>query len=271
MIEPRAPFADKPTLVGEKVLLRPVRPQEDLPLLRVLLQDAEILRWTSGSWTPAVPDWDEALERRTIDRYRTRNDRTDCLDLIVVDRSTGRGVGEIGLDEWDEPGNSCTLRIALGPDGRDRGLGPEAIRLLTDHAFRVLGLHRVSLSVHRLNSRCHVFQKAGFRVEGVRRRALPFNGRWVDRVEMAALAEDWGHELPPGPDPERPAGVLEDDPERRLTDAEWTRLRDYLRRYVVHELDQWECWRIDTAHGPIAMTLSNAFREDDHPGAWRAI
>ncbi|MEV7118986.1 hypothetical protein [Kitasatospora griseola] len=73
MTEPRAIFADKPTLVGEKVLLRPVRLREDLPLLRVRLQDKEILRWTSGSRTPVVPEWDEAPERRTADRYRTRH------------------------------------------------------------------------------------------------------------------------------------------------------------------------------------------------------
>ncbi|MGW4384216.1 GNAT family N-acetyltransferase [Kitasatospora sp. NPDC004531] len=225
MTEPRTPFAHPPTLVGDQVLLRPARPQEDA--------------------------------------------QADRLDLTVVDRSTGRDAGEIGLDEWDEANSSCRLGLGLAP-GDGGALDAEAVRLLTDHAFRVLGLHRVSTSVHRHDGRGQrACQEAGFRVEGVRRQAVRHKGRWSDVVELAALAEDWGHELPSGPEP-APTGVLEDDPGRRLTDAEWTRLRDYLRRYVQHELDQWDLWRIDTPYGPVAVTLSNSFPEGD-PGPWRPV
>ncbi|WP_033213014.1 GNAT family N-acetyltransferase [Kitasatospora phosalacinea] len=185
-------FADKPTLVGEKVLLRPVRPQEDLPMLRVMINDPDVLRYTSASHTPEPPEWDEATERRVVDWYTTRNDRTDRLDLIVVDRATGRGVGEIVLNEWDEPNRACNLRIAIGPDGRDRGLGTEAVRLLTDHAIRALGLNRVSLSVYAFNGRGRrAYEKAGFQVEGVRRQVLRHGDEWIDDIDMAVLAQDW--------------------------------------------------------------------------------
>ncbi|QKW19119.1 GNAT family N-acetyltransferase [Kitasatospora sp. NA04385] len=185
-------FADKPTLVGEKVLLRPVRPEEDLPMLRAVIDDPDVLRYTSDAHTPAPPVWDEARERRVVDWYTTRNEQTDRLDLIVVDRATGRGVGEIVLNEWDEPNRACNLRIALGPDGRDRGLGTEAVRLLTDHAIRALGLNRVSLSVYAFNGRGRrAYQKAGFRVEGVRRQVLRYGDEWIDDIDMAVLAEDW--------------------------------------------------------------------------------
>ncbi|MFI9786634.1 GNAT family N-acetyltransferase [Kitasatospora sp. NPDC051984] len=256
MTESRTPFADRPTLVGEKVLLRPARPQEDLSALRTTLD------------APKAPERARATERRTVKWWhRSRNRQADRLDLIVVDRSTDRGVGEIVLDQWDEPNNSCTLRIAIAPDGRDRGFETEALRLLTDHAFRVLGLRRVSLSVripgHSIQSAC---QQAGFRVEGVRRKAVRYGDRWANVIDMAALAEDWGHELPSGPEPERTG-----DPELRLTDAEWTRLRDYLRRYVMTELDQFENWRIDTQYGPIAVTFTNDFPEDADHRIWHAI
>ncbi|RAJ43731.1 RimJ/RimL family protein N-acetyltransferase [Kitasatospora sp. SolWspMP-SS2h] len=186
-------FSEKPTLVGEKVLLRPVRPEEDLPMLRAVLDDPDVLRYTSDSYTPEPPVWDGARERRVVDWYTTRNEQTDRLDLIVVDRATGRGVGEIVLNEWDEPNRACNLRIALGPDGRDRGLGTEAVRLLTDHAIRAIGLNRVSLSVYAFNGRGQrAYEKAGFKVEGVRRQVLRYGDAWVDDIDMAVLAEDWG-------------------------------------------------------------------------------
>ncbi|BAJ27847.1 MULTISPECIES: GNAT family protein [Kitasatospora] len=185
-------FADKPTLLGAKVLLRPVRPEEDLPMLRVMLNDPDVLRYTSDAYTPVAPAWDEAMERRITDWYTTRNDQPDRLDLIVVDRATGRGVGEVVLNEWDEPNRACNLRIALGPDGRDRGLGTEAVRLLTDHALRALGLNRVSLSVYAFNERGRrAYEKAGFQVEGVRRQVLRWGDEWIDDIDMAALADHW--------------------------------------------------------------------------------
>ncbi|MFJ4679322.1 MULTISPECIES: GNAT family N-acetyltransferase [unclassified Kitasatospora] len=186
-------FSEKPTLVGEKVLLRPVRPEEDLPMLRAVINDPDVLRYTSDSYTPEPPVWDEATERRVVDWYTTRNEQTDRLDLIVVDRATGRGVGEIVLNEWDAPNRACNLRIAIGPDGRDRGLGTEAVRLLTDHAIRAIGLNRVSLSVYAFNGRGQrAYEKAGFKVEGVRRQVLRYGDEWVDDIDMAVLAEDWG-------------------------------------------------------------------------------
>ena len=189
---PTATFADKPTLVGEKALLRPVRPEEDLPMLRVMINDPDVLRYTSQVYTPEPPEWDEAMERRVVDWYTTRNEQTDRLDLIVVDRATGRGVGEVVLNKWDEPNRACNLRIAIGPDGRDRGLGTEAVRLLTDHAIRAIGLNRVSLSVYAFNHRARrAYEKAGFKVEGVRRQVLRHADQWIDDVDMAALAEHW--------------------------------------------------------------------------------
>ncbi|KDN86239.1 GNAT family N-acetyltransferase [Kitasatospora cheerisanensis] len=187
-----ATFADKPTLEGERIVLRPVKPEEDLPWLRVMLQDPDVLRYTSPVYTPVAPEWDEAMEKRVVDWYSTRNEQTDRLDLIIVDKATGRGVGEVVLNEWDEPNRSCNLRICIGPDGRDRGFGTEAVRMATDHALRAIGLNRVSLGVYAFNGRGQrAYEKAGFKVEGVRRQVLRYDDRWIDDIDMAALADEW--------------------------------------------------------------------------------
>ena len=187
---PTTTFADKPTLTGDLVVLRPFA-DDDLEAMAEAIRDPEGGRLTgsvhSSDEAGAVPD--EVVLR---DWYGTRNDQEDRLDLAVVDRATGRVVGEVVLNEWEEENASCNFRILLGPDGRDRGLGTEATRLVLRHAFEALGLHRVSLEVYAFNPRGQrAYEKAGFVTEGVRRDALRFDGEWVDAVVMSVLDVEW--------------------------------------------------------------------------------
>jgi RimJ/RimL family protein N-acetyltransferase len=188
---PTATFADKPTLTGERAVLRPFL-DTDLPALAEAIADPEVGRLTgSVNSSTAVPD-DAFSEERLREWYSTRNEQDDRLDLAVVDAGTGECVGEAVLNEWEPENASCNFRILIGPRGRDRGLGTEATRLLLAHAFETLGLHRVSLEVYAFNPRAQrAYEKVGFVREGARRDALRFDGEWVDSVLMSVLAPEW--------------------------------------------------------------------------------
>jgi RimJ/RimL family protein N-acetyltransferase len=110
----------------------------------------------------------------------------------VIDKARGGCVGEAVLNEW-EPGNrSCSFRIALGPAGRGLGLGTEATRLILGYGFERLGMHRISLEVFSFNPRARrVYEKAGFRAEGVLRESLRYGGQWIDATVMSILASEW--------------------------------------------------------------------------------
>lgn len=184
-------FAHKPTLVGALVTLRPFR-ADDVAAMVEILADPEVNRLTGSVHSTAEAN-DPPVDVEVLRRwYTTRNDQTDRLDLGVVDSSSGQLVGEVVLNDWDEGNASCNFRILIGPGGRDRGLGGEATRLILDHAFGPLGLHRVSLGVFAFNPRARrVYEKAGFVVEGVEREALRFDDAWVDSVRMSVLAHEW--------------------------------------------------------------------------------
>ncbi len=176
-------FADKPTLTGGLVVLRPVR-VEDAPGLLAL--DEEARRLTGTHATHPL----DRLERW----YATRAEHDDRLDLAVVAREDpdDRWLGEVVLLDLDEDNLSCGFRIVLGADGRGRGYGSEATRLVLDHAFRTVGLHRVELEVYAFNPRArHVYERAGFVHEGTRRHALRWDGEWVDAHGMGLLADEW--------------------------------------------------------------------------------
>jgi RimJ/RimL family protein N-acetyltransferase len=190
---PGTGFSVKPTLAGERVLLRPFLLEEDAPAIRAVLQDPEVIRLTGMDHGPAERrPWDEAAEERMRAWYSTRQEQQGRLDLAVVDRATGAYVGEAVLNEWDSGNRSCSFRIALAQAGRDRGLGTEALRLIVGHGFEQLGLHRISLEVFAFNPRArHVYERTGFVVEGVLRDALRYDGAWVDAIVMSILAPEW--------------------------------------------------------------------------------
>ena len=186
MIRRMPNFREKPVLAGETVVLRPVVAEDAVDMLEVLA-DGDVLRLT-GSHGTLSPDDVEPMRQW----YGSRADHDDRLDLAVVDRATGQYVGEVVLNELDVNNNSCSFRIALGARGQDRGLGTEATRLVLGYAFERVGLHRISLEVYAFNPRARrVYEKVGFRPEGVLRDALLWEGQRFDAHVMSILAPEW--------------------------------------------------------------------------------
>ena len=175
-------MATKPTLIGERVILRPVS-ADDAEGLLDLVADPE------GNRLTGTHGLELSLERAR-DWYGSRGEQDDRLDLAVIDRATGEYAGEVVLNELDRANRSCNFRIALRSTFQDRGLGSEATRLILAHAFAI-SLHRVGLEVYAFNPRARrVYERAGFVHEGTRRDALLWDGQWTDAIVMSILETD---------------------------------------------------------------------------------
>lgn len=187
-----AAWRHKPTLTGERVELRPFR-AVDLPAMAECIADPQVRKFTGSVQSTAEATGATAeVDQHLRDWYLSRNDQDDRLDLAVVARTTGQCVGEVVLNEVDFDNARCNLRILIGPHGRDRGLGSEAIRMVVDHGFDVLGLHRISLDVFDFNARAQrAYEKAGFVLEGRLREEFRFDGEWYDSILMSMLYDDW--------------------------------------------------------------------------------
>lgn len=185
-----APSLDAPAfhgdtvLTGARVRLRPFD-ERDLDALWEGLNEPEGRRLT-GTHTEFTRD---ASDRW----YRSRGAASDRLDLAIADVGQDRCVGEVALMDLDPDNRACSFRIALArPDLYGRGYGTDAIRLVLDHVFGDVGLHRVDLEVYAFNQRArHVYERIGFTIEGTKRDALFQAGRFHDAILMAMLAPEW--------------------------------------------------------------------------------
>jgi len=184
-------LATKPTLHGRLVTLLPFR-DGDAEVMAQILSDPEVRRLTGSVESSAQASQPEPLDDRLRGWYDTRNEQPDRLDLAVEDAASGLLVGEVVLNEVDLEALTCNLRVLLGPQGRDRGLGTEAVALATAHGLEALGLRRITLEVFEFNPRGRrVYEKVGYVVTGVRPGALVFDGVAVAAVDMAVDADTW--------------------------------------------------------------------------------
>jgi len=172
-------------LTGQLVTLRRHAPQ-NVAAFRRWYADPEIARLARYQQGPMRPE--------EIDRFfAARVVGSDALAMAVHERSTNRLIGTCAFSQLDGDNGSALFHITIGEsDAWGRGYGTEATRLMVDHAFGTLGLHRIALFVFEFNERAiRSYRRVGFVVEGRSRESVWRDGRWWDELAMSILESDW--------------------------------------------------------------------------------
>ena len=185
----RAPVAPGPwfpdKIEGDLVVLRHHGPG-NLPAFRRWYADPQVARLARYQDGPMRLD--------EIDRFfQARALGSQSLAMAIHVRDTDRLIGSCAFSQLDGDNGSATYHITIGEkDAWGHGYGTEATALMVDHAFRVLGLHRVALTVFEFNERAiRAYRRCGFVVEGRAREAIWRDGRWWDELAMSLLASEW--------------------------------------------------------------------------------
>ena len=121
------------------------------------------------------------LEGISTDRSR--------IDFLIFSKQIDKLVGEVVLSDISRNNRSASMRIAINnKEDFGKGYGSEAIILALNYGFGMLNLHRIELEVLSFNERAiHVYEKIGFKREGVRRDGCYFNHQYYDLISMSIL------------------------------------------------------------------------------------
>ena len=161
--------------------------REDIPLVNRWRQDRDLV---DGLGAPARYISEDVDQAWFEDYLRRRGVDVRCAVLVDGDPEP---VGLVSLTGIDPVHRRAEFHLLIGRrDLHGRGIGTSATQQMLRHAFDDLNLHRVFLTVLAGNpAAIRVYEKAGFRREGLARESAYKRGRYEDMVEMAIL----GHEF----------------------------------------------------------------------------
>ncbi len=158
----------------------------DVERITALVQDPEIIRWTT------IPTGQDAAGTRGwLHRGMAGMASGSDLALVIADAHSGEPLGTIGLHEINRATERAVAGYVLAAEARGRGLGARSLRLLCAFAFDELRLARVevTIEVENLASRATA-ESVGFREEGHLRSYMRIAGERRDMLMYGLLPGD---------------------------------------------------------------------------------
>lgn len=172
---------------GPRIRLTALRPDDVQTWVR-WHEDAEFGRMLDSN--PAYPR-SQSRVRAFLDDADKHRDNTFAFAIRPLYSDDLIGYVELDGIQWNT--RVAWLAIGIG-DANNRGLGygHEAMLLTLRFAFHELNLHRVQLTVFEYNARAiALYERLGFRREGVYREALQRDGKRFDMILYGILSHEW--------------------------------------------------------------------------------
>ena len=183
-----SPRHDAPVeLTTARLHLRPFT-AADRDAIHAIYSDPVVMRHVGHGPHRSTADTDAALSafRRTLERR-------GISFLAVIERSTGRLIGDAGLYPLEGADDDIELGYTLARDAWGRGYATEAAQALVEHARTELDVARVVATVDPANDASkHVLEKVGMTASG---------GRTAYGRPHAVYAVELRRPAPPDPQP----------------------------------------------------------------------
>ena len=136
----------------------------------------------------------QAFNKTEIENYIDRvSADSDRVDFLIFSKSDNKIVGEVVINEIDRNNRCGNIRILINKkDDFSKGYGTEAMILALNYGFGMFNLHRIELEAYPFNNRAiHVYEKIGFRREGIRRDGTYYNHKYYDMITMSFLEDEF--------------------------------------------------------------------------------
>lgn len=132
------------------------------------------------------------VDYRWYDNYmQSRNNTIRCA--IVEAESENNILGLVSLTDIDSINQNAEFHIMIGDkNNRGKGIGYFATNEMLKHAFNNMNLNRIEIGVLESNSiAIKLYESAGFKREGIKRKFVYKNGKFIDMIMMAILKDEF--------------------------------------------------------------------------------
>ena len=175
-------------ILGEKVLLRAIE-ERDRDMFLELINDPDIERMIGGKSFPvSLIEQEEWIIKQS-------GSKSDLRCVVVLRDNEKQGLGTIILSNLDYKNGVCQVHIKMTKsEGQGKGYGTDALKTITKYAFNELRLNCIYADVLSYNSISqHLFEKCGYKKDGVLRSRVYKNGRYADVFSYSITKADMNH------------------------------------------------------------------------------
>lgn len=132
----------------------------------------------------------EADELWFEDYMKNRKNQVRCMICL---KETEQAIGAVSLSPIDFLNQKAEFHIIIGEESYwGKGVGEKSARLILEHGFENLNLNRIYLSVLKENyAAIRLYEKVGFKKEGIEEEALYKKGEFKTVVKMRILKEEY--------------------------------------------------------------------------------
>jgi len=179
---------EKITLIGERTMLRPYRPQDVSCSFEAVRESiAEVSPWMPWCYDGySLEDSREFVESR--DEAWAKG---ESYDFAITDRSDGSYLGGCGLNHINTIERFANLGYWVRSSRTRHGVATAATLSLARFGFEMLNLNRIEIVVAVGNAASQrVAAKSGAVREGVLRRRLVVRDHVYDAVMFSLISED---------------------------------------------------------------------------------
>jgi RimJ/RimL family protein N-acetyltransferase len=176
-----------PVLVGERVYLRPLEPDDADRISEFEAQENETITHMGGR-TPMSPI---ALRKMISEEFKTMPPGT--IEFAVCLKENDEMIGVVGVTDinWVH-GHGETFSHLRPGEWRGQGFGTEAKHLLLEYCFDHIGLHVLTSWVWELNGRsAGALAKQGYKSAGRLKADGIEKGVYYDDMVFDLLRADW--------------------------------------------------------------------------------
>ncbi|MDC7222749.1 MAG: GNAT family protein [Spirochaetales bacterium] len=171
-------------LTGPKVYLSPIN-TEDFPLYTKWLNDMSLAPFIQqDSRVVGLTGEKDFLEKMAVDQ--------NSVHLAIVKNDGDELLGNVSLMDLNRLNRTAEMGIFMGSrENLGRGYGTEAVQIICEYGFRILGLQNIMLRVFSFNPRAmRAYEKAGFTPFGRRSGSIFFDGKQHDEIYMQMTPGD---------------------------------------------------------------------------------